>query len=57
VPADDPESMGKAMDSLASDPLLRERMGQAGRERVHALFSKERSFLELEKLYASVLKR
>ena len=57
VPADDPDSMGKVMESLASDPLLRERMGQAGRERVHALFSKEHSFLELEKLYLSVLRR
>ena len=49
--------MGEAMERLAADPSLRERMGQAGRDRVQALFSKERSFSELEQLYASVLKR
>jgi len=54
VPAGDPVSMGAAMEKLASDPLLRNRMGQAGMDRVHALFSKEHSFLELEKLYRSL---
>ena len=55
VPAGDPILMGDAMEKLAADPLLREQMGQAGRDRVRALFSKERSFSELEKLYVSVL--
>ena len=56
VPANDPVAMGEAMERLAADPSLRERMGQAGRDRVQALFSKERSFSELERLYASVLR-
>ena len=55
VPAEDPVLMGNAMEKLASDPTLRACMGEAGRERVHSLFSKERSFLELQSLYRSVL--
>ena len=55
VPAGDPEAMGTAMESLAFDPALREKMGRAGRDRVQTLFSKERSFLEIENLYRSVL--
>ena len=55
VPAEDPVSMGEAMEKLALDPGLREQMGPAGRDRIHTLFSKERSFSELVALYRSVL--
>ena len=51
----DPVVMGAAMAILAADPELRRRMGRAGRERVETLFSKERSFSELARLYGSVL--
>jgi glycosyltransferase involved in cell wall biosynthesis len=55
VPPGDPDAMGTAMAALAADPVLRQRMGQVGREHVEASFSKERSFSELSALYRSVL--
>jgi glycosyltransferase involved in cell wall biosynthesis len=54
VSAGDPVSMGEAMEKLAFDPLLRDQMGQAGMDRVRTLFSKERSFSDLERLYSSL---
>lgn len=34
VPIRDPETMAAALKKLAADPILRQRMGQAGRERI-----------------------
>jgi len=34
VPIRDPETMAAALCKLAADPILRKRMGQAGRERI-----------------------
>ena len=55
VSSGDPVAMGNAMATLAADSDLRFRMGRAGRDRVKALFSMERSFLDLDALYRSVL--
>ncbi len=42
VPPGDPESLAAAMQELADNPVLRQRLGQAGRERFEARFSMDR---------------
>lgn len=42
VPPDDPEALAAAMTELADDPTLRQRMGQASRERFETRFSMDR---------------
>jgi sugar transferase (PEP-CTERM/EpsH1 system associated) len=39
VPPDDPAALARAIDGLASDPVRRQRLGRAGRERVARRFS------------------
>ena len=41
VPADEPEALARALQSLLTDPLLRARLGRAGLERVRRAFSFE----------------
>jgi glycosyltransferase involved in cell wall biosynthesis len=41
VPARDAGALALAMQTLVGDPALRKRLGEAGRERVQRLFSKE----------------
>jgi glycosyltransferase involved in cell wall biosynthesis len=51
VPVWDPLAMAEAILRLARDPALRERMGQAGRERVVSEFTAERHVHKFAKLF------
>lgn len=42
VPTRDPEALAQAFTRLLDEPVLRERMGQAGRERALALYDEQR---------------
>ena len=55
VPPQSPEALAEAMIRLAQDPALRQRMGQAARERAQERFSVERMAREYEQLYAKLL--
>lgn len=46
VPPMDPEAMAAAIKTLLADPVLRERMGREGRERVKRLFTWEKAAQE-----------
>ena len=50
----DAEGLGAAIGKLLADPHLRQRMGNAGRERVKRLFTWERSVARLQKLYDGI---
>jgi glycosyltransferase involved in cell wall biosynthesis len=52
----DDEALAAAIVKLLADPALRARMGAAGRARVRALFTWERSVARLEALYGSALR-
>ena len=47
----DTDGLAAAIGRLLADPQLRERMGNAGRERVKRLFTWERSVARLQELY------
>lgn len=53
----DPQCLAEAFSLLASDRILREKMGSAGREFVKSRFSKERLIRDIEILYNNCLKR
>jgi glycosyltransferase involved in cell wall biosynthesis len=55
VPTRDPRAMAGAVARLIADPELRQRMGQAGRERVLRDFSPERQVRQFLALYETVL--
>ena len=42
VPVKDANALASALRELVGDPALRRRMGQAGRERAHALFDESK---------------
>jgi glycosyltransferase involved in cell wall biosynthesis len=50
----DTEGLAAAICKLLADPHLRERMGNAGRERVQRLFTWERSVARLQELYDGI---
>jgi glycosyltransferase involved in cell wall biosynthesis len=52
----DTQGLAAAIRKLLSDPQLRARMGNAGRERVQRLFTWERSVARLEELYDGILR-
>ena len=54
VPPGDPQALAEAVVLLLRDPDMRERMGQAGRERVLEQFTAERIAPRTLKLYKSV---
>jgi len=54
VPSADPAAMAEKILTLADDPSLRARMGEAGRKRVIDDFSMERMVARLEDLYAQL---
>lgn len=51
----DAAALSQALRSLAMDPLLRERMGRAARERWERLFTMERFIRETERTYAGAI--
>lgn len=55
VPVRDPESMAAALGRLVSDPELRRRMGEAGRQRILREFTLERQIDQWMGLFESVL--
>ena len=55
VPRRDPRALAQKLALLARDPTLRQRMGQAGRQRVLSRFSIGPQISDFEKLYRNVL--
>jgi rhamnosyl/mannosyltransferase len=55
VPLRDVDALAEALDRLARDPELRERMGTAGRARVAERFTRERMAVSHVELYERVL--
>lgn len=55
VPSDDDERMADRILSLLNDPLLRQRMGEAGKARVRRLFDVEKNAQLLEQYYHALL--
>jgi colanic acid/amylovoran biosynthesis glycosyltransferase len=55
VPPRDPEAMAGALQRLAADAVLRERMGRAGRERVLREFTLSRQVSEFLALYRTLV--
>lgn len=54
VPIRDVEAMAKALDTLASDPALRARLGEAGRKRVKEHFTQAKMVEKYVELYDRV---
>src|SRR5882724_4336611 len=54
VPRGDATALAEAIGSLLADPVLRARMGRAGRERALRLFDWDRSAEQFERIYATV---
>ena len=50
VPPNDPETLAKAITRLLDDPGLARRLGEAGRERIVAKFSRHRTLSRLLEL-------
>ncbi len=55
VPPRTPEALRSAIEILMSDPVLRRRFGQAGRERVRTVFTPERLHKQVMEIYDDVL--
>jgi glycosyltransferase involved in cell wall biosynthesis len=54
VPRGDSHALAAAMEQLLSDPLMRRRMGVAGRERALRLFDWDRTAEQFERIYADI---
>lgn len=55
IPRRDPQALAAKLAQLASDPGLRQRMGQAGRERVLRSFKLQEQIAAFEQLYQELL--
>ena len=55
VPPEDPEALALALLRLLQEPYTRQCMGRAGRERVEAHFTLERTMMTLQSLYAKLI--
>jgi glycosyltransferase involved in cell wall biosynthesis len=53
----DPAELAAALESLLADPERAERLGQAGRRRVHAHFLDDRQLRQRAELYARLADR
>lgn len=56
VPPADAGALARAIERLITDPDLRSRMGEAGRERVQRMFTMERMVAEMEEVFAQALR-
>ncbi|MFC1878377.1 glycosyltransferase family 4 protein [Chloroflexota bacterium] len=55
VPRRDPQALAQKIQQLATDPALRQRFGQTGRERVQCLFKLDSQTLAFEGFYQTIL--
>ncbi len=55
APSGDPEKIACQLDRLSRDPALRQRMGQAGRQRVREQFTAEQMYASHRQLYREIL--
>ncbi len=55
VPPADVERLSECISELAEDPLLRQKLGAAGREQCHQKFAAEHMTAEIRKLYQTLL--
>jgi len=55
VPKGDANAIATAVDTLLSDPALRDRMGKAGRERAVARFDWMNAARDFEQLYRNLI--
>jgi len=55
VPPGDPAALAQAINALLADPSMRQRMGEAGRQRVAALFTREQMVAGNEAVYREAL--
>jgi glycosyltransferase involved in cell wall biosynthesis len=55
VPAKDGEALAGALARLIADPLMRARMGHAGRRRVLERFDDQQQTLAIERFYDAAL--
>lgn len=51
----DPISAAKALESLVLDPILRENLGKAGRERVERLYDWKQNLIQMNEIYKNTL--
>jgi glycosyltransferase involved in cell wall biosynthesis len=56
APSEDDSALAEHILSLATDSTRRERMGEAGRQRAHSLFSEEKMHASYRGLYEEVLR-
>ncbi|MFL9501553.1 glycosyltransferase [Rhodopseudomonas palustris] len=54
VPPGDPQALAAALRQIINDPPLRERLGEAGRQRVFAEFSRDRYLSRILSIYKDV---
>ena len=57
VPRGDTQALTAAMETLLADPLLRRRMGVAGRVRALRMFDWDRTAEQFEEIYRETLMR
>lgn len=56
VPPRDAEKLAAALQTLLDNPVLRQRMGKAGRQRMKQLFPVQRNIRHTEKIYRTLLR-
>jgi glycosyltransferase involved in cell wall biosynthesis len=55
VPSGDPGALGEAILQLSKNPVMRKRMGEAGRQRIQECFTLERCVRNYDRLYSALL--
>ena len=55
IAARDVEALGNALQQLLSDPLLRDQMGKAGRERFSKNFGKDQMLTKTARVYTDLV--
>jgi len=57
VPPRDPDALAEALQKLLNDPELRQRMGEAGREKALREFTLDRMLAGTQKVYEEILSK